>query len=305
VKQLLGRLLSWALVVILVHAAAFMMVRSVRGGPFDSERDLPPEVEQALLSEYHLDEALPLQYLRSLKGLLRLEFGPSLRYRGHQVEAIIADALPLSLMLGLGALLVAMLVGIPAGIFAASRRARAADHLIRHAATIALSLPNFVIAGALIAVFSFQLSWLPPAGQGGWSHLVMPILALGLPFAAQLARLSRNSALEALESPAAQAARARGLGSGIILRRHILRRALLPVVAFLGPAAAGILTGSLVIEQVFALPGLGAHFVQAALNRDYTLALGVTVTYTAILGLLVLIGDLLLAKLDPQVDSLS
>ncbi len=303
-NKLLPRLINWALVILAVHALTFLMIRGARGGPFDADRELAPEVEQALQAEFHLDESLPLQYWRSLKNLSQFKFGPSMRYRGYQVEDIISEALPISLLLGIGALCLALMLGIPAGLWAAKRHQKFTDNLLQMIAGLVLSIPNFVIAGLLLVLFSFSLKWLPPAGLGNWQNLIMPILALGLPFAASLARLSRNAALEALESPPVHAATARGVPSRTIMRRHILRRALLPVVAYLGPAAAGVLTGSLVIEQVFALPGLGTHFIQAALNRDYTLALGVTVCYTAILGTSVLFGDIALSKLDPQVESL-
>ncbi|MFQ5748946.1 MAG: ABC transporter permease [Planctomycetota bacterium] len=278
-------------------------MRAARGGPFDTERDLPPEIVTALEARYHLDESLPRQYLRSLTGLVRGDFGPSLRYRGVAVNRILAGGLPVSLLLGAGALLVALLFGIPAGLGSALRRGRLPDHGVLLGSTLFLAVPNFVLAGFLVLCFSFVLGWLPPAGLGGPDHLLLPWLSLGAPFAAQVARLTRTAALEVLASPAWRTARAQGLPPAVLVRRHLLRRTLVPVVAFLGPAAAGLLTGSLVIEQVFALPGLGTHFVQAALNRDYTLALGLTVVYTALLGLLTLAADLLLQRLDPRLEA--
>ncbi|RMH04611.1 MAG: ABC transporter permease subunit [Planctomycetota bacterium] len=301
-KPLLRRLLAWVVVVLAVHACAFLLLRTARGGPFDAERELPPEIERALRAEYHLDEPLPRQYLRSLGGLLHGDFGPSMRYRGVAVRDLLLQGLPVSLAVGLGALVLALALGLPAGTLAARRRGRF-DAAVLAASTLALALPGFVLAGAFVALFSFRLGWLPPAGLGGPRHLLLPALSLGLPCAAQVARLARSSVLEVLASPAVRAARAAGLPEGRILRRHVLRRALGPVIAFLGPAAAGLLTGSLVIEQVFALPGLGAHFVQAALNRDYTLALGATVLYTALLGLLSLAADLARRALDPRLEA--
>ena len=301
---LLRRLFAWVAVLLAVHAAAFLLVRAARGGPFDEERSFPPEVQAALRSHYHLDEPLPRQYLRSLGGMLRGDFGPSMRYRDTSVNAILLAALPVSLALGAGGLLVALLAGVPAGILAARRRGRLADRAVLVAGTLALSLPNFVLAGMAIAVFAFALGWLPPAGSGELRHFLLPAVCLGLPYAAQVARLTRTAALEVLESPALASARAKGLEESALLRRHVLPRTLVTVVAFLGPASAGLLTGSLVIEQVFALPGLGAHFVQAALNRDYTLALGATVIYTALLGACTLGADLILQKLDPRVQAL-
>ena len=303
-KRFLRRLLALTFVLFFVHAGTFFMVHSVRGGPFDSDRQLPPQVEKALLAEYHLDEPLLQQYAHAVSGVFHGDLGPSLRYRGTRVADVLAEAIPISITLGGGALFVALLLGIPAGLWAASRKNKSPDRFVLSVATLCMALPNFVLAGGLVALFSFSWSLLPPAGLGGFRHWLMPCFCLGLPFAAQVARILRTSALEVLETPAVLAARARGMDSETLLRRHVLRSALMPVVAFLGPASAGLLTGSLVIEQVFALPGLGAHFVQAAMNRDYTLALGATLLYTAVLGLFSLFTDFLLARLDPRMESL-
>ena len=299
------RLAAWLLGVLVVHALAFLMVRATRGGPFDEGRELAPEVVAALRERYGLDDPLAVQYLHALKGLATLDFGPSLRYRDTQVRSLLAGALLVSLGLGGGALALALLLGISASVWSAARAGRAADHGVTLVATLLLALPNFVLAGLAIALFTFGLGWLPPAGSGGLRHLVLPCLSLGLPLAAQLARLVRGAALETWASDAVRAARAQGLSPRVILVRTVLRPSLVPVVAFLGPATAALLTGSLVVEQVFALPGLGTHFVQAALNRDYTLALGVTTLYTALLGLCTLGADLLLARLDPRVEAMS
>ena len=304
-SALLRRLGALALTLLAVHLSAFLLLRAARGGPFDEARSLPPAVEAALRAEYHLDEPLSSQYLRALGGALQGDFGPSLRYRDVRVTTILADALPVSASLGFGALLVALLIGIPAGLAAASARRRPLDGIVRGASTVLLSVPNFVIAGLAIGWFSFGLGWFPPAGGFGWRAYVLPCVCLGLPTAAQLARLARSAALEVLEGEGPRAAKARGLSASAIRSRHVLRPALAPLLAFLGPTSAALLTGSLVIEQVFALPGLGAHFVQAALNRDYTLALGITVSYTALLGLLTLLADWSMAKLDPRMESLS
>lgn len=302
---LLRRLAGLLLTVAAVHALAFLLMRGARGGPFDAERALPPAVRAALERAYHLDDPLPLQYLRSLGGLLRGDFGPSLAYRDATVGRLLAEGLPVSLLLGCGGLLVAVLLGLPAGLWAARRRGRVPDHLVLAGSTVAMAVPNFVLGGLGILLFAFTMGWLPAAGSGTPLHFVLPALCLGLPYAAQVARLTRTGALEALASDPVRSARAKGLAEGPILRRHVLPQALVPVVAFLGPAAAGLLTGSLVIEQVFALPGLGAHFVQAALNRDYPLALGATVVYTALLGAFSLAADLAVQRLDPRVEALS
>jgi oligopeptide transport system permease protein len=302
--RLLRRLGALLLTVLIVHAIAFLLVRQTRGGPFDEERELAPEVRAALDARYGLDQPLWQQYGAALSGLARFDFGPSLRYRDTEVRTILAQSLPVSLAVGAGALSFALFFGVLAGLLAA-QRGGAADLLLLGGVTILMATPGFVLAGACVLLFSFQWGWLPPAGFGGLRHLILPWLCLGLPLAAQVARLSHGAARTALQSVAARAALARGLSPGQILRRHALKPALLPVAAFLGPAAAAALTGSLVIEQVFALPGLGTHFVQAALNRDFTLALGATVVFTTLLGICTLLSDLLLARLDPRAEALT
>lgn len=304
-NRLLRRLGAWLLTVGLVHALAFLLVRSTRGGPFDEERQLPAEVEQALRDQYHLDEPLWQQYARSVWGLFQGDFGPSMRYRDISVGQILRDAAPYSLTLGGGALCLALFWGVPAGLMAAHRRNRWQDQCVRAATSLALAVPNFVLAGIGILIFAFALNWLPPAGSSGPRYFLLPVVCLALPFAAQIARISRTAALEVLDSHAVRTAQAKGLSQSELLRRHVMPQTLVPVTAFMGPAAAGLLTGSIVIEQVFAMPGLGAHFVQAALNRDYTLALGVTVVYTALLGAFTLCADLLVERLDPRIKALS
>lgn len=303
--RIVRRLLAWVFGILMVHLIAFLMMRSTRGGPFDDARALDPIVRQALEQRYGLDQPLLVQYGHALSGLVRGDFGPSLRYRDTQVSTLLADALPISLILGGGALLIALLIGIPAGLYCA-RRARSFDGKLLHAGgTLLLALPNFVLAGLLLAVFSFQLGWLPPAGLGGIRNFLLPWLCLGLPLSAQILLLVRSKAKQALRSDSVRHALAEGLPPRIIVRRYVLRPSLGPVIAFLGPASAAILTGSLVIEKVFALPGLGTFFVQAALSRDYTLALGVTVVYTALLGLCTLFADLLMARIDPRLEAVS
>jgi oligopeptide transport system permease protein len=302
--RLLRRCGALLLTVLVVHALAFLLVRGTRGGPFDEERELAPEVRAALEKRFGLQRPLHQQYLAALAGLVRCDFGPSLRYRDTSVRAILADSLPVSLAVGAGALTLALLLGVTAGLGAA-QRGGFAEALVLGGSTLLLALPGFVLAGAAVLCFAFRLDWLPPAGFGGVRHLLLPWLCLGLPLAAQIARLAHGGASVVLASAAVRAARARGLSRRAVLRHHVLRPALVPVAAFFGPAAAAALTGSLVIEQVFALPGLGTHFVQAALNRDFTLALGATVVFTALLGLCTLLADLMLARLDPRVEALT
>ncbi|MCH2101100.1 MAG: ABC transporter permease [Planctomycetes bacterium] len=304
-SALLRRLIALAITLWAVHLTTFLLLRAAKGGPFDEARSLPPEVEVQLRAEFHLDDPLLQQYLRALVGALRGDFGPSLRYREVRVTEILGDALPVSLGLGLGALVLALLLGIPAGLYAALAQRGPVDGLIRALATLLLSVPNFVIAGLAIAWFSFGLGWFPPAGGHGLSSFVLPCICLALPTAAQLTRLSRSAALEVIDGEGPRAALARGLEPNQVRSQHVLKPALAPILAFLGPTSAALLTGSLVIEQVFALPGLGTHFVQAALNRDYTLAVGITVCYTALLGALTLLADWAMSRVDPRVEALS
>jgi len=320
-RFLVRRALWFLLTVWLVVSVSFVLMRAVRGGPFSGERALAPAIEARLAERYHLDWPLWKQYLqyvgpfdwsehgtgflggdgtRPFGGLLALDLGPSFRYRDFTVNDILAQSLPISATLGALALLVALALGVPAGIFSAVKRGSTLDLLVRLAATIGIALPNFVVAGLLLVFFVFQLGLLPPAGWGGLRHLVLPAFVLGLPYAAYVARLVRSGMLEVLSSDFVRTARAKGLPERIVLVRHALRAAILPLVTYLGPATAGILTGSLVVEKIFAIPGTGSHFVNSALNRDYTLAMGVTLVYTVLVYTLNLAVDLAHALLDPR-----
>ncbi len=321
-RFLLRRTLWFALTLWAVITVSFFLMRSVRGGPFSSERSLHPAVEANLEARYHLDWPLWKQYLHYLGplnldeqgatwlggsgedlwgGVLTGELGPSFKYRDFTVNEIIAQSLPISLALGSVALLWAVLVGGSTGILSSLRPGGRLDLGLRLFATAGVALPNFVIAGALILLFGFQLELLPVAGWGSFSHLVLPGIALGAPFAAYISRLTRTGMLEALAQDHVRTARAKGLPEHLVLSRHTLRGALLPVVSYLGPAAAGILTGSLVIERIFAIPGTGSHFVNSALNRDYTLSMGVTILYTTLVYGLNFLVDLTYTLLDPRI----
>lgn len=299
----LARLASAIPTLILLIALAFFMMRAAPGGPFDSERVLPPEVQAQLEQAYHLDEPLWQQFARYLGGVLRGDLGPSFQYAEFSVNELVLKGLPVSMSVGLGALLLALLVGCGAGTVAALRHNRATDHLVMAFAMAGMSIPVFVVAPLLILLFAVTLGWLP---AGGWSsgnarNLVLPVIALALPQIAALARLMRGSMIEVLSAPYIRTARAKGLPLRTVVLRHALRPALMPVLSYLGPAAAGILTGSVVIEQIFGIPGIGRYFVQAALNRDYTLVMGVVVFYGVLIVLFNFIVDLLYGVLDPRV----
>ena len=292
---------AWPTLLVLV-TLSFFLVRAAPGGPFDAEKNLPPEIEANLAAKYHLDEPLWQQYLRYLGDLARGDLGPSFKYVDYTVNELIAQGFPVSLRLGLAAMAVALLIGLPAGMLAALRQNRPLDHLTMAAAMTGISVPGFVVAPLLILVFAVHLGWLPAGGlDGGLRAWVLPVTALALPLLAYIARLTRASLIEVWRSPFIRTARAKGLPVWLILIRHALKPTLLPVVSFLGPSLAGVITGSVVIEAIFGIPGLGRYFVQGALNRDYTLVMGVVVFYGALIIVFNFLVDLLYALLDPRV----
>jgi oligopeptide transport system permease protein len=284
-------------------AFAFLLIRLAPGGPFDTERHLQPEVEANLRAAYHLDEPLYRQFARYLGGLLRGDFGPSFQYRDYSVTELIATGLPVSLKLGGAAMLLALLVGVAAGCLAALKQNRAADFGVMALSMTGISIPNFVMAPLLILAFAIYLHWLPAGGLGDGSlrNLVLPVVALALPQVAYLARLTRGSMIEVLRSNFVRTAKAQGLPMWQVVLRHALKPALLPVVSYLGPATAAVITGSVVIEEIFGVPGLGRFFVTGALNRDYTLVLGVVVFYGALIIVFNFLVDIAYAWLDPKV----
>lgn len=281
---------------------AFFLVRLAPGGPFDAERPVPAAIAANLRAQYHLDEPLWRQYARYLWNVAHLDLGPSFQYRDLSVNQIIRSGFPVSFTLGALAMLLALAAGIALGTLAALRHNGAADHGLMALAMAGVSIPNFVLAPLLILAFAVYLGWLPAGGLFGWRGLVLPVVALAAPQIAYVARLTRASMLEVLDSDFIRTARAKGLPMRLIIRRHALPAALTPVVSYLGPATAAVVTGSVVIETIFGIPGLGRYFVQGALNRDYTLVLGVVVFYGTLIILFNLIVDLLYAWLDPRVE---
>src|SRR5690606_23760812 len=279
------------------------MMRLAPGGPFDQQRSLPAEIEANLRAAYHLDEPLYLQFARYLGGVLRGDFGPSFQYRDFTVTELIATGFPVSLRLGGSAILLALLVGVTAGSIAALRQNRATDHAVMTASMTGISIPNFVMAPILILVFAIYLGWLPAGGWGGGQlrNMVLPVIALALPQIAYISRLTRGSMIEVLRSNLIRTAKAQGLSTQTIVLKHALKPALLPVVSYLGPATAAVITGSVVIEQIFGVPGIGRFFVQGALNRDYTLVMGVVVFYGMLIIAFNFLVDLAYAWLDPKV----
>lgn len=298
-RRLLGALPTFFLIVTL----AFFLIRLAPGGPFDEEQALAPEVKANLERAYGLDRPIHEQYLRYLAGLAHGDLGPSMRLRDFTVNELIATGLPVSLTLGFSAVALALLLGVPLGVYAAVRQNRWADHLVMGVAVLGIAIPVYVVAPLLALVFGIYLRWLPVAGwePGSVRDLVLPVVALALPTLAYIARLMRGSLLEVLRLPHVRTARAKGLSNGAVLWRHALPPAFLPVLSYLGPATAAVLTGSLVVETIFGLPGMGRYLVQGALNRDYTLVMGKVIVYAGLILSLNLAVDLLYGVLDPRV----
>lgn len=300
-RYLLGRLLGFPPVLLVIVTGAFFIMRVAPGGPFDMDRALPEAVRVNVEAKYHLDEPLARQYLRYLGDVARGDFGPSFRYPDRTVNELIGLGLPVSLTLGFCALALAVLVGGTAGVLAAVRHNRFVDYLTMSLALGGVSIPNFVLGPLLVLTFALWLGWLPVAGWGTWRHLVLPAITLGAIYTAYVARLSRAGMLEVLLQDFIRTARAKGVREALVVTRHALPSAVLPVVSYLGPAAAGALTGSVVVETIFSVPGIGRYFVQSALNRDYTMVLGTVVFYSVLLIVFNLIVDCLYAYLDPRV----
>lgn len=293
---------GFVLTLLVIATLSFFLLRAAPGGPFDADRAVDPSVKAAQERKYGLDRPIFEQYLRYMADLcLRGDLGPSSQYPGLTVNEILAETLPPSLLLGALALAIAIFVGIGTGIVGGVRPGTHTDRVLGAVVVTGISIPNFVIGALLLALFSLGLGWFPAGGLEGFGSLILPSITLGLPIAAVIARLTRTGLRETLEEDYVRTARAKGLRELRVVSVHGLRAALLPVVSFLGPAAAAVLTGSVVVERIFALPGLGTHFVNGALNRDYSLILGVVLVYSAILVAANLLSDLLLAALDPRI----
>lgn len=297
------RLLTAIPTLLILIALAFVLIRVAPGGPFDSERTLPPEIKQNLRAAYHLDEPLYQQFARYLANIARGDFGPSFQYRDFTVTELIGAGFPVSLKLGGLAMLLALLVGVTVGSLAALRQNTRTDYTVMAVAMTGISIPNFVVAPLLILMFAVILGWLPAGGLGDGrpQNLILPVISLALPQIAYIARLMRGSMIEVLRSPFIRTARAQGLSMPRIIVLHALKPALLPVVSYLGPATAAVITGSVVIEQIFGIPGLGRYFVQGALNRDYTLVMGVVVFYGTLIIVFNFLVDLVYGWFDPRV----
>ena len=302
-RYTLLRLLGAIPTLLLVIVLAFLMVHAAPGGPFDDERVLPADVEANIAKAYHLDESLPKQFVRYMSGLLRGDLGPSYRYRDHTVSELIRSGFPLSLQLGAMAITLALLVGVSAGTVAALRQDSLLDRVVMSFAMTGISIPVFVIAPVLVLLLAVKVHWLPAgwSGSAGAAKFVLPVFTLAMPQIAYIARLTRASMIDVLGRDFIRTARAQGLSTSTLVRVHALRPAMLPVLSYMGPAIAAILTGSVVVEEVFGIPGLGQFFVRGALNRDYTLVLGIVIFYATLIVFLNLLVDILYGVIDPRV----
>jgi oligopeptide transport system permease protein len=297
------RILTSIPTLLVIVTVAFFMMRIAPGGPFDRERALPAEIEKNVLAAYDLDQPLVVQYGDYLLGVLQGDFGPSFKYRDFTVAELLWTGFPASLKVGGLAIVLAVVVGITLGALAALRQNTGFDYAVMATAMTGITIPNFVMAPLLTLIFGVYLSWLPVAGWNGGAprNLILPVIALALPQIAYIARLTRGSMIEVLHANYVRTARAKGLRERIVVVRHALKGALLPVVSYLGPATAQVVTGSVVIETIFGIPGIGRYFVQGALNRDYTLVMGTVIVFAVLIILLNLIVDLLYGLLDPKV----
>lgn len=302
IRFLFRRIALLAVTLWAVFTVTFLLMRSVPGGPFSSERQPPPEIREAIARRYRLDQPLAAQYAEELTRLIGGDLGMSFRLADYTVAEVITEGWRATATLGAVSLCLAIVIGGAAGVVSAARPGSVVDVMVRSLSMAGIALPSFALAGLAVLVFVYRLRLLPAAGWGTLPQLVLPAACLSTVYAAEIARLVRSGLLEALESDWVRTARAKGAGRGRIVVRHALRGAIGPVVSFLGPAVAGILTGSVVVEKVFAIPGIGSHFIDAATTRDYTLAMGLVLLYTLLLGLSGIVVDLLQAALDPRIE---
>ena len=293
---------GWMIVTVwIVFTVSFFLMRQIPGGPFNGERVLSEAVRARLEARYNLDAPISEQYFPHLWNTVQLDFGPSFKMQDFTVNEVLAQGFPVSAALGILGMVFAISLGMTSGVVSAVRRNSAYDYSFMLLATLGIAIPNFVLAALLIVVFVFNLQMFPAAGWGDISQIILPAFCLGAPFAGYIARLTRTGMLEVLGNDYIRTAYAKGLSPRTVVLKHGLRGALLPVVSYLGPAIAGILTGSLVLERIFVIPGMGSHFIEAAIQRDYTLAMGALLTYTVLLFVMNTLVDLAYSIIDPRV----
>jgi oligopeptide transport system permease protein len=300
-KYFFKRLLHGIPVLFVVATLTFIIMRLVPGGPFDQEKKLPPEILANIEAKYHLDQSVGVQYLFYLKQLVHGDMGPSYKYIGRDVTDIILDTFPVSITLGLLAMLIVVGIGVPVGVWSAYRQNSIVDQVFMFFATLGISIPSFVLGTILVWVMSNKLQWLPPALWEGPRYMILPAIALGAPFTGYVARLIRSTVLEVLASDYIRTARAKGLTETTILLKHTLKNSIFPVISVLGPLTAGLVTGSFVIEFIFSIPGMGSFFITAVTNRDYPLIMGVTLVYAVLIVVANIFVDMIYMWLDPRV----
>tara|TARA_B100000809_G_scaffold206947_1_gene209159 strand:- start:16 stop:936 length:921 start_codon:yes stop_codon:yes gene_type:complete len=303
VARFLVKRLGWMLLTIwVVYTVSFFLMRAVPGGPFSSEKKIPPAIKRNIEARYKMDRPIHEQYFSHLWSTICLDLGPSYKLEDYTVNEVIAQGFPVSASLGIFAMFFALTVGLTSGVISAVHRNSPYDLSFMLMATIGIAVPNFVLASIAVVLFVFVWPIFPAAGWGQLSQIILPAICLGAPFAGYIARLTRTGMLEVLGMDYIRTAYAKGLGTRQVVVRHALRGALLPVVSYLGPATAGILSGSLVLERIFALPGMGSHFIEAATQRDYTLAMGMVLIYTVLLFVMNTLVDLSYSIIDPRVE---
>ena len=300
-KFIVKRLVYIVIAMYLIITATFFLMQLAPGSPFASERELPPAIEEQLNAKYGLDNPWYIQYKDYLFDTLTFDFGESMKYKGRSTNDIISESFPVSLALGVEAMILAIGLGILLGVVSALYHNKMPDYISTIIAILGISVPSFILAGLLQYYLSFKAGWFPVSGWKGFNYTILPAFAIALTHAGFIAKLTRSSMLEQNNSEYVKLARAKGLGKWKIVFKHSLRNALLPVVTYLGPLFAGVITGSFVIEQIFAVPGLGRHFVTSITNRDYTVIMGTTVFYSLILLFAVLIVDILYSVIDPRI----
>lgn len=297
----LQRLALMVVTLFAIITLTFFLMHAVPGGPFVSDKMMAPEIQAAINAKYHLDQPIWVQYLDYLRGIASFDLGPSFKYAGMSVNEIIAEGLPTTLRVGVLALICVVALGVPLGVVAALNRNRWPDTLVMVIATIGVAVPSYVIATVALYIFALRLGWVPTFGLDDWRGYFLPVFALSGFWISFIARLARSSLLETLQLDYMITAKAKGLSPGQVLFKHGLRNSLIPVVTVLGPVVANLITGSFVIEQIFALPGIGRHFVLSITNRDYTAIMGITIFYAAVLMVMIFIVDMLYLVLDPRI----
>ena len=307
VTYVFKRLIEAFVVTFVIATLTFLLLRFLPGGPFDAEKALPPEIKANIEAHYGLDQPISTQYFNYIGGLLKGDLGESYKYIGRPVSMIIGETLPVSFQLGFYSLLLAFAVGVPIGVFAASKHNTWADNAVMILAISGVALPSFIVGPVLVMIFCFGVpfaslkGFLPPALWEAPDHYLLPVVTLGLRPAAIIARMTRSSMLDVISSDFVRTARAKGLGEFLILYKHVLRNSLIPVLSLSGPLVAGVLSGSFVVEIIFGIPGMGKHLVQSVTNRDYPLILGITLIFSVMLILANLIVDLLYTAVDPRI----